>query len=187
MRLSKVGYYADFIVYPPVVSALTAAGLWSSRSDFFAYFVSSCVLGVVGWTFVEYVMHRFVFHRIEAAIEMHDMHHAAPTAFVGTPTWVSLAGFLFGAFLPLWWAGGLEIAYGGTVGLMIGYLGYLTVHDAVHRWRIDDKSILYRAKLRHAAHHYGEQDGNFGVTTGFWDRMFGTALGDSRGMRNLRA
>jgi sterol desaturase/sphingolipid hydroxylase (fatty acid hydroxylase superfamily) len=47
------------------------------------------------------------------------------------------------------------------------------VHDAVHQWRLDHESFLYRAKLRHAAHHYGKQDGNFGVTTVFWDRVFG--------------
>ncbi len=187
MRLSKVGYYADFLVYPPVVLALTTAGMWGSRSDYFLCFASSLVTGIAGWTLVEYVMHRFVFHRFEPAVEMHDMHHATPTAYVGTPTWTSLVGFAVIAFLPLWLAGGTEFACGGTAGLMLGYLAYLTVHDAVHRWRIDSTSFLYRAKLRHAAHHYGDREGNFGVTTDIWDRVFGTALGVSRGMRNLQA
>lgn len=187
MRLSKVGYYADFLLYPPAVLALTAAGMWGSRSDYFLCLASSLLTGIGGWTLVEYVMHRFVFHRLEAAAEVHEMHHAAPSAYVGTPTWASFVGFALLAFLPLLWAGGVEFACGGTAGLMIGYLGYLIVHDAVHRWRIGSTSILYRAKLRHAAHHYGDREGNFGVTTDLWDRVFGTSLGVSRGMRNLEA
>ena len=36
-------------------------------------------------------------------------------------------------------------------------------------------SLLYKAKLRHAGHHAGRY-GNFGVTTGFWDRVLGTII-----------
>ena len=34
MRLSKAGYYADLVVYPPIVLALTAVGLCSPHSQF---------------------------------------------------------------------------------------------------------------------------------------------------------
>jgi sterol desaturase/sphingolipid hydroxylase (fatty acid hydroxylase superfamily) len=30
--------------------------------------------------------------------------------------------------------------------------------------------------LRHARHHHLSNGGNFGVTTGVWDHVFGTAL-----------
>jgi len=32
---------------------------------------------------------------------------------------------------------------------------------------------LYEARLRHMTHHYREGV-NYGVSTGFWDRVFGT-------------
>ena len=59
---------------------------------------------------------------------------------------------------------------------------YLVVHDAVHRWRLDHESFLYRTRLRQA-HHYGKQEGNFGVTTAFWDRVFSTTVVGSRERR----
>jgi sterol desaturase/sphingolipid hydroxylase (fatty acid hydroxylase superfamily) len=183
MRLSKAGYYADLFIYPPVVLALIAVALRSPHSHFFARLLLSCLSGIVGWTFVEYAVHRFVLHSIKAAVEMNDLHHASPTAFIGTPTGLSLVCFGFGGFVPLLLAADLEIASGTVIGLMIGYVWYLVVHDAVHRWRLDQESFLYRAKLRHAAHHYGKQEGNFGVTTGFWDRVFGTTVIGTRERR----
>jgi sterol desaturase/sphingolipid hydroxylase (fatty acid hydroxylase superfamily) len=180
MRLSKAGYYADLFVYPPVVMVLTAVGSRGPHSHFFGGLLLSCLLGIAGWTFVEYLMHRFVLHSIRAAAEMHDLHHANPTAYIGIPTWLSLACFAVGGFIPLWFLGGLEIASGAVTGLMIGYVWYIVVHNAVHRWRLDHESFLYPAKLRHAVHHYGKQDGNFGVTTAFWDRVFGTTVVGTR-------
>ena|SRR6266540_4312601 len=165
MRQSKTGYYADLFVYPPVVLALAAVDSRSPHSHFFARLLLSCLSGIAGWTFVEYVMHRFVLHSIKAAVEMHDLHHANPTAFIGISTWLSLVCFGLGGFVPFWLTAGPEIASGVVAGLMIGYVWYLVVHDAVHRWRLDRESFFYRAKLRHAAHHYGKQEGNFGVTT----------------------
>jgi sterol desaturase/sphingolipid hydroxylase (fatty acid hydroxylase superfamily) len=186
MRLSKAGYYADLFFYPPVVLTLTAVGSRSPHSHLFVGLLLSCLSGIAGWTLVEYAMHRFIFHSIRAAAEMHDLHHASPSAFIGTPTWLSFVCFGVGGFAPLWFIGGLEIASGSVTGLMIGYVWYLVVHDAVHRWRLDHESFLYRAKLRHAAHHYSKPDGNFGVTTAFWDRVFGTTVaGGFSKARNL--
>ena len=188
MRLSKCGYYADLVVYPIVVLALTLVSFRSPHSRFFGVFFLCSLSGIAGWTFVEYAMHRFVLHLIRAAAQMHDMHHASPAAFVGTPSWLSLAAFGLGAFIPLWTIAGLEVASGAVTGLMMGYVWYLVVHDAVHRWRLNRGSMLYRARLRHAYHHHhvDQRDGNFGVTTGLWDRLLGTAIDYSPGQKTKR-
>ncbi|HEV3185143.1 MAG TPA: sterol desaturase family protein [Xanthobacteraceae bacterium] len=175
MYQSKWGYYADFVVYP-----VTAAGLaWvvsrGAHSEFLGVFLLSCLAGFAAWTLVEYLMHRFVFHAIPGIAQMHGRHHAAPAAFIGTPIWLSLGSFGLGGFLPLWPVAGFEIAGGATAGLMLGFTWYVAVHDAIHRRTLDRDSILYRAKLRHTCHH-ARHDGNYGVTTGFWDRMLGTAI-----------
>jgi len=189
MRLSKSGYYADLVIYPIVVIALAIAGIRNQHSHLLAAFFLCCVLGLAAWTFVEYAMHRFLLHSIGTAADLHWMHHANPGAFIGTPSWLSLAAFA-AVFIAMWALAGTEIASGAVSGLVIGYIWYLVVHDAVHRWRLDRSSLLYKAKLRHVSHHHcaGRREGNFGVTTAFWDRCFGTVLDFSPGKsRNDRA
>jgi sterol desaturase/sphingolipid hydroxylase (fatty acid hydroxylase superfamily) len=176
MRLSKASYYADFVVYPPMVLTLAAVALRAPTSLALLVWVVACTCGIAAWTLIEYVFHRFVLHRLPYVAQMHDMHHDNPSAFVGTPTWLSLPAILVGAFLPLWWKIDLTIASGLTAGVMLGYVAYVGVHHALHHWRIDRASFLYHLKLRHAQHHYSGSEGNFGVTTGFWDRVFGTAI-----------
>ena len=73
-------------------------------------------------------------------------------------------------------SGRVGVASGATVGLMFGYLWYLVVHDAVHRRHLRRGSLLYRAKMHHALHHHGKVPGNFGVTSSFWDHIFGTLI-----------
>ena len=58
----------------------------------------------------------------------------------------------------------------------MGWLWYISVHHAVHHWRLSRDGYLYRAKRRHAMHHYSRETGNFGVTTPFWDHVMGSAL-----------
>jgi sterol desaturase/sphingolipid hydroxylase (fatty acid hydroxylase superfamily) len=176
MRLSKVGYYADFVAYPAIILALTAAELRPAETRAQWQWPIACIVGIAGWTLAEYLIHRFVFHRIPLAARMHDMHHSSPGALIGAPLWSSLGAFGFGVFIPLWWQAGFDAASGLTTGLMLGYLWYILVHTAVHRYRLDRGSFLYQTKLRHAHHHHGTQEGNFGVTTGLWDRLFGTAI-----------
>lgn len=67
------------------------------------------------------------------------------------------------------------MATAATAGIMLGYLWYVSVHHALHHWRMEHASYLYTLKRRHALHHHGAETCNFGVTTGFWDRLFRTS------------
>ena len=175
MYQSKWGYYADFVVYPVTAVGLAWVVSCGAHSEFLGVFLLSCLAGLAVWTLLEYLMHRFVFHAIPGVAQMHGRHHADPAAFVGTPVWISLAGFAVGFFAPLWAVAGVEIASGTAAGLGLGLTWYVAVHDAIHRRTLDRNSFLYQAKLRHACHH-ARPDGNYGVTTGFWDRVLGTAI-----------
>jgi sterol desaturase/sphingolipid hydroxylase (fatty acid hydroxylase superfamily) len=175
MYQTKWGYYADFAVYPIAVLVLTGLAVGSPHSRFLAVYVLCFLSGLAAWTLVEYLVHRFLFHAFPLIAQMHDRHHANPAAFVGTPSWLSLAAFVFGIFIPLRAIAELEIAAGVAAGLMIGFVWYVALHDAIHRWPLRRGSLLYKAKLRHAGHHAGRY-GNFGVTTGFWDRVLGTII-----------
>jgi sterol desaturase/sphingolipid hydroxylase (fatty acid hydroxylase superfamily) len=174
MRLSKAGYFADFFVYPPILLALLAYAASQSASLSWMRWTIAAFAGAAVWTILEYLIHRVVLHHVRIFAEMHDMHHDSPTDLVGSPTWLSLGLICLGVLLPLWWETGFDIAGGATAGLMAGYLWYVAVHHAIHHWDAAPGSYLYRAKRRHLVHHYSRQPCNFGVTTGFWDLVFGT-------------
>jgi len=174
MLLSKASYYADFVVYPLLLLPLGAVAIWGAPPHQAMVWLAACVTGMAGFSLVEYGLHRFVLHHIAPFRHMHDMHHARPTALVGTPTWLSAALIAGLVLLPLWWLAGLNIASGATFGLILGYLWYVSLHHAVHRWPARPGSYLHRAKHRHSRHHYAGQPCNFGVTTGLWDQLFGS-------------
>jgi len=180
MRLSKGGYFADFVVYPPVAVMLIAAAVRPGSPLSWSESVLVCVAGVAVWTLLEYIIHRVVLHEVRYFAAMHEMHHDDPGDFVGTPTWLSLGMICSGALLPLWWEIGLHLASVFTAGLMLGYLWYAGVHYVIHHWRIEPGTYLYRRKRHHALHHHAQLACNFGVTSSFWDRVFATTFAGRR-------
>ena len=177
MRLSKTSYYADFGIYATVMTTATVVTAWHNSAYETSIWVLTAAVGALSWTFFEYLLHRFVLHRIKVFAAMHDLHHEAPLAFVGTPTWLSMGVILGVVFLPTWALGSWNAASGLTVGVMAGFFWYGVVHHAIHYRK--PRAIATRlllASRRHAQHHYSNQSGNFGVTTSFWDHVFGTTL-----------
>ena len=187
MQLSKSGYYADFVLYPLLILGLSALQLVEARTWRPFGFLFLFLVGIAAWTLFEYLLHRYVLHRVPILHDMHEAHHADPSAFVGTPSWASFLMFAVGAFLPLSFAVGFTYASPLTIGLMFGYLCYVGVHHITHHWRLAPESPFYRFKHRHARHHFAKTPGNFGVTTIFWDMVFGTSLeaGSRRGRASL--
>jgi len=172
MRMSKVGYFAEFIVLPVFFVVLTALAFRGPHPRL-SIRLAAVVLGVLFWTPIEYLLHRFVFHHIPIIGEMHERHHRDPTALIGTPAWVSLSAGVVAALLPLWSILGFGLAAAVAIGLLSGYLWYVLVHYAIHHWPARRDTYLYRAKLRHAWHHRSHE-ANFGVTNDIWDRIFAT-------------
>ena len=180
MRLSKTAYYADFAIYGAVITAAVIITAWRSNLHDFSVWLLAVAAGATLWTLLEYVIHRYVFHQMPVFSPMHGAHHDAPLAFIGTPTWLSLGVILGALFLPAWGLASLNTASGITVGFMGGFSWYGLVHHAIHHRhpRIIARRLIV-ASRRHAQHHYSTQPGNFGVTTLFWDRVFGTVLTNS--------
>ncbi|MFL5004620.1 MAG: sterol desaturase family protein [Microvirga sp.] len=175
MHLSRGAYYADFFVLPIVGLALAGGSLFRANLVQSLIWGIICLSGVVTWTLLEYVLHRYVLHHVPGFEQMHDAHHADPLASVGAPIWVTLPMLCLCGLLPLWWPVGFLQASGLTTGLVLGYLWYITVHHASHRWHPDHRSYFYRRKRCHAQHHASQDGWNFGVTTSLWDHIFGTA------------
>ncbi|KAI4860625.1 inositolphosphorylceramide-B C-26 hydroxylase [Hypoxylon rubiginosum] len=143
--------------------------------------------GLFLWTLIEYVLHRCLFHldkylpdnRVGITLHfvLHGVHHylpmdkyrlvMPPTLFVAlaTPFW-KLAHTLF-----YWdWYLGTAVYCGG----IFGYVCYDLTHYFLHHQNLP---LWYKGlKKYHLAHHFLDYELGFGVTSRFWDQIFGTEL-----------
>ncbi|WP_372528623.1 sterol desaturase family protein [Piscinibacter sp.] len=172
---SKAAYRADFALYSAAVVVL-AACLWvdSPRGQRLET-ASFALLGLASWTLIEYAMHRFVLHGLQPFRRLHAQHHERPTALICTPTILSATLIATLVFLPALALGNVLFAGAFTLGVLAGYLAYSVTHHATHHWRADTAWLKQRKRWHALHHHHVEQPGRYGVTSAFWDHVFGTA------------
>ena len=176
MQLSKTAYYGDFVIYGATVLALAARVCLQGQASLRLQWLAEFAAGIGLWTLLEYVLHRWVFHRAPLIAPMHDAHHRSPRALLGTPTWLSLPLMWLVIFVPTWYFSSFTTASGLTAGVMAGFVWYGILHHAAHHGR--PRLIATRLSpcvRRHARHHYSKRPVNFGVTIALWDHVFGTA------------
>jgi sterol desaturase/sphingolipid hydroxylase (fatty acid hydroxylase superfamily) len=177
MRQSRASYYADFAVYPALIALTMLVIATRSPPKHWGYALGFVVTGVILWTLLEYLLHRFVLHGATRVAGLHDQHHAWPRAWIGTPTWLSVAVLACLAILPVLLGASLVASLGLAGGLMAGFFWYGLAHHAIHH---GEPQLLARALVggarRHFRHHLCHGSGNFGVTTSLWDRLFRTSL-----------
>ncbi len=180
MYLSRASFFADFYVYPALAVLFLAFAFYLKPTHWGEVLVAF-VIGCAGWTFIEYIMHRYVLHHLTYIREQHHKHHVDQKALFGTPTWLSLLVMLVLATGPaIAWVG-LALGCAFTSGLMLGYIGYISAHYTIHHWNARPGSYLFSLKQRHALHHHYDDLGNFGVSNGIWDYVFRTNITVQRG------
>ena len=136
-------------------------------------------LGAIGWTFVEYVLHRFVFHASSArgpGAKEHRKHHAQVDYFA--PWWQKALAALGATaiLLPvLFFLVGPILGVAATAGFVAMYLLYELLHRRAHT-RAPGNRYGYWRRKNHFAHHFTDPRLAQGVTTPFWDYVFGTRL-----------
>lgn len=169
-----------FIVLWAVVLPLIAFVAWGTATLPMA--VALFVGGVLLWTFVEYALHRYVFHwqpdsplLAQAVFVMHGNHHSVPNDPLRNlmPPMVSLpiGGLIWAVMLALLGPSGSWMFFG----FMAGYVAYDLVHYACHQWPM--KGRLARVlKMHHMRHHHLREAGNYAITGMMWDRLFRTRL-----------
>jgi sterol desaturase/sphingolipid hydroxylase (fatty acid hydroxylase superfamily) len=172
MPIGKFLYFGDFVAIPVAVAlfaylAFSAHGLYVIPE-----WSVALVIGLALWTFAEYVIHRWVYHHAPVFSALHDSHHREPKAMIGVPSFASSGFIILVCYAPLFFFAPV-FAAGLTSGVLLGYALYMLVHHATHHWTIQPGDWLYEARMRHLSHHYYDS-ANFGIVTGFWDRMFGT-------------
>jgi 4-hydroxysphinganine ceramide fatty acyl 2-hydroxylase len=165
--------YGTYQASQGIDSSMVLAGYW--------------VFGLFIWTFVEYGLHRFLFHLddylpdnrvgITAHFLLHGIHHylpmdkyrlvMPPTLFVllAAPFWKLAHALFFHS-----WYAATAIYCGG----IFGYICYDMTHYFLHHQNLP---LWYKQlKKYHLEHHFLDYENGFGVTSRFWDDIFGTGL-----------
>lgn len=173
MLINKFLYFGDFFAIPVAMAVFAWMAFATRGASAFPAFSLALVVGILVWTLAEYWVHRALYHHAPWLSELHDRHHTTPTAYIGAPSFLSSGFVILVAYAPFFafWP---VFADGFVVGALIGYTVYMIVHHATHHWTLAPGDWLYPARVRHMAHHYHD-DIHFGIVTGFWDRIFGTA------------
>lgn len=176
MEHSSAAYRADFALYAAAVVVLGAILVIGGPRELRPDILALALAGLASWTLLEYVLHRFVLHGVQPFRRWHEEHHRRPRALICAPTIVSASLIATLVFLPALLLGGPWRACALTFGLSTAYLAYAVTHHGIHHWRAAGP-WLRRRKRAHALHHGLGQSGCYGVTSGLWDRVFGTELG----------
>ncbi len=137
-------------------------------------------LGILAFTLVEYVVHRYIFHMLpdtpakaDIQYKFHGVHHEYPKDKdrLAMPPILSatIMCLLFGLFYLFMG----NYAFGFTAGFGLGYASYLGVHYVVHAFP-PPKNFLRILWINHSIHHYKDDEVAFGVSSPLWDWVFGT-------------
>ena len=140
--------------------------------------LSALLLGAITWTFLEYVLHRWLGHdartRPNPFAAEHVRHHSQGDYFA--PAWKKvLTAALVSAVLA-----GPSLALAGPLAgwsFVTGFIAMYVAYEVVHRRDHTHPGVgSYPRFLRrhHFYHHFTDPDFNHGVTTPVWDWVFGT-------------
>lgn len=142
--------------------------------------ISLFFLGLVVFTWVEYQVHRHLFHiypsseqRKELQYKIHGVHHEYPKdkkRLAMPPVMSGLIATLLLLILKLI-LGAFSFSF--LAGFLCGYAGYLLVHYLVHAFP-PPQCFFKKLWINHSIHHYKNSEKAFGVSSPFWDYVYKT-------------
>jgi sterol desaturase/sphingolipid hydroxylase (fatty acid hydroxylase superfamily) len=140
------------------------------------------VFGLLSWTLLEYLLHRWFLHYVPQSTVMtsllrrlHIDHHENPRdqgkvcipVILQLPVWALLYGIVLLA------GGNPEASLIAVCGIAVLMVAYDIVHFSVHY--LDASNPLFKfLKKHHALHHFSDHTKRFGVTSPLWDWVFQT-------------
>jgi sterol desaturase/sphingolipid hydroxylase (fatty acid hydroxylase superfamily) len=199
-RLSHVHPVVPHLLYLPLVAAmLWAAAVPGSPAGNAPRLFG---VGVLVWTLVEYIIHRFVFHpprhiedetrrilsrlaRGEPAMPalpswrhrfyflVHGVHHDFPSDSRRLVMPPSVSAPLAVIFYGAFHAGLGAAAPAAFAGFVTGYLCYDTIHYLTHQGATGG-TVGRFLRRHHFRHHYVDSSRGFGVSSPVWDLALGT-------------
>ena len=133
--------------------------------------------GVAIWTLTEYFLHRFLGHVHKGKNffkKEHLMHHSKANYFAPAYKKATLA---LGVSVLLCMLLSLLTSFGTAISFIAGFAGMYTLYEITH-YRFHSKVPIAGPfivlRKHHFFHHFHNPRVNHGVTTRFWDRVFGT-------------
>lgn len=154
-------------------------------------FVGAYFFGLFMWSFLEYLLHRFLFHFPERMLPdlgwvrvvhflLHSVHHMLPMdplRLVMPPALLLVLSVpvlaLMLLCLPEWFV------HAGWPGGLTGYVMYDMIHYTTHHFAFFDRITHIRNMKRyHMRHHFKYPLLGFGVSSKLWDYVFGTVIPD---------
>ncbi|XP_061577143.1 fatty acid 2-hydroxylase [Cololabis saira] len=201
---TKTSWYWVLVVWLPVVFyfcwyCYTTLAKGTTRIVLFAdlsvpihkyMFPVFFMLGWILWSFIEYCIHRFVFHMKPPAHNyylimlhflLHGQHHKSPfdgSRLVFPP---GIAAIVVGVFYAVLRNMLPEILAASVfAGGLCGYVVYDMIHYYLHYGSPKKGSYLYGLKAYHVKHHFEHQRSGFGITSTFWDHPFNTVIPDEK-------
>jgi len=177
---SRVHFTVPLYIYVPVILVMLYLSIFNysiSTINIILLFIG----GIAAWTLAEYILHRFVFH-FKAKSEFgkkihfmfHGVHHDYPSdskRLVMPPSVSIPLAILFFFIFKLIFGDALMLPF--FAGFILGYLFYDITHYAIHHFNMHSKFWL-AIKNHHMLHHYQDEYKGYGVSTPFWDLIFGT-------------
>lgn len=158
--MTKQQYFIDFFTIP----LLMFIGL------FLAAFVSyQFVIGVMLWSFLEYCIHRFIFHKVYR--REHWLHHQDVREYIGIQGWKIFLAYSTGLVAAFFL--GLTSLF---IGFSFGYMCYISMHYFMHRPETLPAHYMIALIRNHNLHHEKGIEKNFGVTSPLWDYIFRTKV-----------
>ena len=178
-KLTRTHIAVPLVVFSLISTSLMVYGFNNS----YLTVVSAPLLflaGLLVFTLVEYLMHRFLFHLSPTtekaekfAYTVHGVHHDYPKdkdrLAMPIPLSILLSTGFF--FLFKFIMGTFVFAF--LPGFLIGYASYLWVHYMVHAFQ-PPKNFWKILWVHHGIHHYKEPESAFGVSSPLWDMIFRT-------------
>jgi sterol desaturase/sphingolipid hydroxylase (fatty acid hydroxylase superfamily) len=168
-----------FAVFVPIAALAVAHAIHVGSHP--AAAAAHVLLGALGFSLFEYVIHRFMFHRAFpetregqiAKFLTHGYHHVYPSdptrlvmpPIISLPLGTVVAGVLVFAFG--------TAGYSVFAGVALGYVAYDSMHYVLHHTR-RQRGVIGWLRRYHLLHHFDHHVARFGVTTPLWDLVFGT-------------
>jgi len=180
----RVNYWITFVTDPLTVGFFIFWEATMPGSNLLVL-VLGYALGLSSWSLVEYAGHRWLYHKGRTlAHEGHKIHHQSPEVLIAMPWFVVTALFLIPWYV---FAYRLRLPFISVfeAGLLTGFVSYGAFHHIIHHRFNLNYSWYRKLRSQHFIHHQFP-NANFGVTSRFWDHVFGTAYKKERGLHKAK-
>ncbi len=135
------------------------------------------ISGVVFWTLLEYMLHRFLghVHKGKNFFKSEHLTHHIKVNYFAPASKKAMAALV--VTIILFFVIQIFMGILLTAAFLLGLIGMYLLYEMTHyRYHSKEPVAMPFIVLRkhHFYHHFHNPKTNFGVTTRFWDRMFGT-------------